>query len=610
MKFNILVLVLFAIGTLSAHNSLNDTILLNEVKVISTTKIQVNRNQVPATVSVVGREEIDESGESALLPVLSGRIPGLFVTERGVTGFGVSKGSAGTVNIRGVGDGNKVLMLFDGQPQWAGIFGHHLPDTYVASDVERVEVIRGPASVLYGSNAMGGVVNIITRKSDKNGLHGSGRLSYGSYNTQKYMANAGLKKNKLNIFTSLNHDRTDGHRPHSKFYITNGYAKAGYNITPNWNISGDATIAKFKTNNPNITDNWVDALRATYSFSLENNYGKTSGALRAFYNCGDHEVNDGWKAGKPRDYLFQSRDHNAGFMLYQSIRPFSGNMLTAGVDFKNWGGHAWNEFMDKDVDIIDKTVNETAVYLISQQNLFDKLTLNAGLRLEINQTYDSEWVPQAGIAYRPTNSTTFKTSVSKGFRSPNLKELYLYEAANPDLKPESMMNYDVTISQSFIDGILNIELTAFLADGKDMIQQISVDKKPKNMNTGSFINKGIEFAANYKILPTLKLTANYSYLHTDNPVIAAPRHQTYIGATYRIDRLTLSANTQFVDKLYTGNATDTGTYTLLNARAVYKFTKWISVFANGDNLTSRRYTINAGYPMPGFIFMGGFDFKF
>lgn len=97
-----------------------------------------------------------------IVAVLSQHVPGLFVTQKGITGFGVSAGAAGTVNIRGVGSGNKVLMLFDGQPQWAGVFGHSLPDTYVASDVERVEVIRGPGSLLYGSNAMGGVVNIIT----------------------------------------------------------------------------------------------------------------------------------------------------------------------------------------------------------------------------------------------------------------------------------------------------------------------------------------------------------------------------------------------------------------------------------------------------------------
>ena len=141
-----------------------DTLINLQGVVISANKVQVNRSSVPLTISVIDRDQIEASSESALLPVLSERIPGLFVTEKGVTGFGVSSGSAGTVNIRGVGQSNKVLMLFDGQPQWAGVFGHSLPDTYVASDIERVEVIRGPGSLLYGSNAMGGVVNIITRQ--------------------------------------------------------------------------------------------------------------------------------------------------------------------------------------------------------------------------------------------------------------------------------------------------------------------------------------------------------------------------------------------------------------------------------------------------------------
>ena len=148
------VVFLFCI-VFSAHagSSLKDTLDIQEV-VVTATKTRVNKNNTPLSISVVTRQEIERSSESALLPVLSQRVPGLFVTQRGITGFGVSTGSAGTVNIRGVGSGNKVFMLFDGQPQWAGIYGHSLPDTYVASDVDKVEVIRGPGSLLYGSNAM------------------------------------------------------------------------------------------------------------------------------------------------------------------------------------------------------------------------------------------------------------------------------------------------------------------------------------------------------------------------------------------------------------------------------------------------------------------------
>lgn len=90
------------------------------------------------------------------------------------------------------------------------IFGHPLSDSYVASDVEKVEVIRGPASILYGSNAMGGVINIITCKQTQDGFNGDARFMYGSYNTQKYLAAGGYKRDKLSVFASINHDQIEG----------------------------------------------------------------------------------------------------------------------------------------------------------------------------------------------------------------------------------------------------------------------------------------------------------------------------------------------------------------------------------------------------------------
>lgn len=253
---------------------IDSLINLNGV-VVSATKIQVNKNSVPMSVSVIEREQIEASSESALLPVLSQRVPGLFVTQKGITGFGISEGAAGTVNIRGVGQSNKVLVMFDGQPQWAGVFGHALPDTYVASDVERVEVIRGPGSLLYGSNAMGGVINIITRRQHEEGRSTQARVMYGSYNTQKYMINNGYNVGRFSSFVSLNHDRTDGHRPNSEFQITNGFAKLGYTISDRFKATGDVSLAKYKNQNPGkvtapIRDNTMDILRGTTSFALEN----------------------------------------------------------------------------------------------------------------------------------------------------------------------------------------------------------------------------------------------------------------------------------------------------------------------------------------------------
>ncbi len=602
----------------------DSTIYLQGV-VVSANKVQVNRSSVPLTISVVSREQIEEGSESALLPVLSERVPGLFVTEKGVTGFGVSTGSAGTVNIRGVGQGNKVLMLFDGQPQWAGVFGHSLPDTYVASDIERVEVIRGPGSLLYGSNAMGGVVNMITRRHGEDGRRTQARVMFGSYNTQKYMVGNGYNKGGFSSFLSVNHDRSEGHRPNSRFDITNGFANLGYKINDHYKTTGSLSLAKYNTTDPGtiaspLLDHDMHILRGTAAFALENSYERHSGALRVFYNWGHHKINDGHAAdAAPRQYLFYSDDHNTGIQLYQSFRLVEGNTFTAGIDYKNWGGHARNDSINgAKGEIVRRSVNETAGYAIMQQDLFTVLSLNAGVRYEHSSAYGGEWVPQAGFALRPFEGNTVKGSFSKGYRSPTLRELYIsylpYSKANPDLKPESMLSYELSVGQHFMGGRLFAELTAFYIEGKDMISVVNRQLS----NIGRFYNKGVELEAGCRILDNLNLDMNYSYLNMNKAVIAAPAHKLYAGMTYRPGRFTFNLSVQSVFDLYTtvGNTPEDSRkedYTVLNARASYRFgseSKGMKLFVKGENLTATRYSINEGYPMPKAVFMGGIDVTF
>jgi len=614
--------ILFCFRLQAADGGLvSDTIIHLDQVVVTATKLQTNRTHIPQSISVIGREAIEASSESALLPVLSNRVPGLFVTEKGITGFGISSGSAGTVNIRGVGQSNKVLMMFDGQPQWAGLFGHALPDTYVASDVERVEVIRGPGSLLYGSNAMGGVVNIITRQHNQMGRRTQARILYGSFNTRKIMVNNGYNAGGFSSFISINHDYTDGHRKDSEFQIFNGFANLGYRFNNQYKITGNTSIAKYISQNPGMTsrpifDNDIDVLRGTASLALENNHGKISGAVRLFYNWGNHEINDGYFEGQPpRSYLFRSDDHNYGLLLYETFRLFEGNHFTVGLDYKNWGGHAWNANNDGSIDeIIDKTVSETAGYLVVQQDLFDLLSLNTGIRYERNSVFGGEWVPQAGLTVRPFPGNTVKASLSKGFRSPNIREMYMFPPQNPNLKPERMMNYEASIGQTAWDGAFSLELTAFYIDGQNMIQTQPVDGRPLNINTGSFINKGFEVEAGYRILSNLHFEMNYSYLHTDKPLLAAPKHKLFANLTYRPGRFTFDVSVQSVFDLYINTAQELKEdYSVLNTRVSYLFgtqDKGVNLFLKGENLTAARYSINEGFPMPKTIFLGGMNVTF
>lgn len=588
-------------------------ILIDDI-VITGSKAEISRENVPLSVSVIDKIKIEESGESALLPVISENIPGIFITERGVTGFGVAGGAAGQISIRGVGGSpnTQILMLLDGHPQYMGIMGHPLPDSYVASDVDKVEIIKGPASILYGSGAMGGVINIITRKQKKDGLNLNGKMVYGSYNTQKYMAGVGYRKGRFRTFASFNHDLTDGHRVNSSFSINNGYFKIEYNVNKNIKTIADFNLAKFKTFDPGPTEtndstyitnpHWIDIKRGKAALSVENNYESFKGAFKLFYNFGEHKIYDG----------FHSNDINTGFMIYQTLELFKNNTITTGIDYKKFGGIAENTFAMRGEGLVfgDTTLNELGVYVITQQQLFDKLSLTAGIRSENHSVYGNEWIPQAGFSYRANYNTTIKSVVSKGFRSPTIRELYLWAPANEDLEPERLMNYEISWLQK-LNKKLNFEISCFLVKGSNLIKTIFEGGIPKHVNTGEFNNSGIEFLANFNMSDNLRFHINYSYLHMKQAIIASPEHQGYLSVKYKWKKFSFAVNTQYINNLYTSvlpGKEVKQSYSLLHARINYRLNKYIDIHFNGKNLLNAEYEINYLYPMPGITFFAGLNF--
>lgn len=605
----------------------SDPIHIGEV-VVTGTRNETDVRHLPLTVSVIDRQEIEQSMQPSVLPVLTQQVPGLFITSRGIMGYGVSNGAAGGISLRGLSGGSgRMMVLIDGHPQYAGIFGHPISDAYQSFLAERVEVLRGPASVLYGSNAMGGVINIVTRQLHEEGVKTNVNLGYGSFNTLQSEVTNRIRKGRFTSLISGSYNRTDGHRSDMGFEQYGGYAKLGYRVTDNWNLRGDVNVTHFNASYPGpvsapLLDGDQSITRGMTSFAVENKYGKTSGAASFFYNWGNHWINDGYTPSKgetPQESRFLSFDNMMGLSLYQSTQFFPGNRITVGFDWFRYGGHAWNKYVSGEKagttsDLVDKHEDELAGYVDFRQNLGSWLTLDAGVRVDHHSRVGTEWIPQAGLSFHLPRTIELKASASKGFRYPILREMYMFPPQNPDLKPESMWSYELAWSQHLLDNRLSYGINLFYIDGKNLIVTLPNPNGTGmlNQNTGKIENCGVEGEVAYRIDPHWSVEANYSYLHMENPVVGAPEHKLYAGAQYTHKRWTVSTGVQYIDNLYTtvGDNAQTEEFVLWNLNASFRVNRWLDVWARGENLLAQRYEINAGYPMPKATVMAGVNLNF
>ena len=611
------------VGEHSSGINLADSLEIGEV-VVTGTRNATDVRHLPMTVTIVDRATLTAEHQPSVLPTVMREVPGLFVTSRAMMGYGVSTGAAGGINLRGItGGAGQLLVLIDGHPQYQGIYGHPISDSYQTLMAERVEVLRGPASVLYGSNAMGGVMNIVPRQSKQDGVNTNIQLGAGSYGTIQTEASNQVRSGRFSSTVSAQYGRTDNHRPRMGFEQYGGYLKLGYDLSDHWNTYIDANITHFNASYPGTedkpmydADQWIT--RGVVSAALENHYGNTSGALSVYSNFGRHKIDDGTTdPTAPTQRYFRSKDALTGVSLYQSIQLFEGNRVTAGIDYMHIYGNAYytSKATDEILDTPNKQSgksyrNEIAGYIDFRQDLLDWLTIDAGIRLDHHSITGSEWVPQAGVVVRPIETGEIKAMASKGFRNPTMREMYLYPPSNTDLEPERLWNYELSWKHRLNSFTYGANL--FYIKGDNMIQTQQVDGKPRNVNTGEIENWGFELEAAYHVDSHWSLKANGAYLHMKNKVVAAPELTAYAGANYRYGKWLATLGLQYINNLYTavGASETKENVALLDASVTYAATRNISLWARGENLLAQKYEINLGYPMPRATFMGGLSISF
>ena len=602
---------------------------INEV-VVTGTRHATTLSHLPMNVTVVSRDQLTENFQSSILPTLTQEVPGLFISSRGMMGYGVSGGGTGSFNLRGLAGGSRVLVLIDGHPQYANIFDHPIGDAYQTMMADRVEVVSGPASVLYGSNAMGGVVNIVTRKMHEDGVRSSVNLGAGSYGTVQAEASNQVRQGKFSSTVAAQYGRSDNHRPHMGFEQYGGYLNLGYDINDNWSARVSADVTHYNASNPGSvasplleSDQYIT--RGVVNASVTNHFDRLDGAVMVYSNFGRHKINDGYgpnsNNNQPRANLFRSKDALTGVSFYETAQLFEGNHLTFGADYQHIYGYAYNTSR-ADGSVIPTNYmagtgksyrNEWAGYVDFRQDLTPWLTADAGLRYDWQNVSGGEWVPQFGVVARPIDNGQLKLTAAKGFRNPSMMELYFYGTnGNVELEAERLWNYELSWQQTI--GNFSYKANVYYLKADNLVGTgVKPDGNIGRINTGSFENSGYELQASYSINSHVSIHANRSYIHQQGSKMqtGTPEYVDCLGVRWHQGHFSVNATTQHVSNLYTGSADEPmQTFTLVNATVTYSPLDNVKLWVRGENLMREHYEILAGYPLPRATFMAGVNVDF
>lgn len=578
-------------------NSNESTIEIRSTRLVEQTNSQ----------TLIEEEEIEESTVYSALDLVMQRTPGLYLTRKSIMGYGVAGGSAGKITLRGLGGSptTQVLVLVNGRPNYMGMMGHPLPDAYNLYDARQIEVTRGPASVRYGSYAMGGAINIITGEEIDPGIHFKLKSAYGSYNTEDYIFTTTGNYSPVSWSVSGGYRATDGHRDNDNFHSDNYSGWFKFKSGDHWTASLDFYNNHFKYYNPGpatapLTGAWYDITRSGYSFDVKHIFSKYNGTLSISTNLGDHAIYDGWR----------SDDSSLTVSMRENLKITSGIVMMINGSWNRFGGAGENIKAKKDFG--EYFLEEGSGAIEFNIKPFSKILINPGYRYTNNSLFGGVGVFKLGTKIFLTKQINLIAEFSQGYRNPTIRELYLFPAPNPELKPETCDSYSFGLMGMVLDENLTYEISVYRMLGDNLI---SITGKWPNLeykNSGEFEHDGFEADLSYTPVRNLEFWFAYSYLDPGDNTASNPLNSFKYGTGWTWRRFNLNLNVETIKGLYAGNkkTEKMDDYSVLNLYAGYSLNESIKIFVSGNNLLNSEYQAMKGYPMPGTTGMLGLSWRY
>ena len=607
--------------------------------VVTATKTKINTLELANSISVIDSAQISNSNSTNVFDILKNEVGMSFTRQGGV-------GTLSNIYIRGA-NSSQTLVMVDGievnlTNDPSGVYDFSALPT---DNIERIELLRGPQSTLYGSDAMAGVVNIITKKG-----YGSPKITLytegGSYNTYKGLAGFNGSIDKFNLSATLSRTKSDGFSNADKIFgnteedgykIDNFSSALGYSLSQNLNINLYTRFTNSKADYDQFGGRFGDD--PTYVFNQQEISLRAEGNLKMLDGVWNQKIGFNFL----RNVRKYSYDTSAASIYYShslydgklykldwqnDFKITKSNLITAGAELKfeeaSSEYYAFNYLLLPDYASIfpKKDAKTLGIYLQDQFEFNKSFFASAGIRLDNHNKFGSQFTYRIAPVYLIWETgTKLKATIGSGFKSPSLFYLYDPSYGNEDLNPEKSIGWDLGIEQFLFKQYTSIGATYFYNKFSDMFGFDPVTFKTININKA--VTKGVEIYLQSKAADELNLKLNYTYTDAkdlspnsqdyDKKLLRRPQNKVGLYTSYSINpKANINADVIWVGKredidFSTYQRIELKGYFLINLAAHYHVFDFVRLNLRIENLLDTEYEEVYGYGTAGFSVLAGIN---